>query len=392
MMRLLIVVLLGFGFGIALLELVRGDPGYLLVSIYGKTLETSLWFAITVTLAVLALLWALFWVIRRLLRGTLRGGRWFVAKRAKGVEQRYREGLLHYLVGNWNEAARLLNTLRSKRQLPVVRTIVVAQSLAQQGDIDGACRRLVEAEANHAEDLRWLHLARFDILLAAKRCDEAEAILLALADDNVSREELDLREIRLRYQQRAWPALIDVAPKLEKFRDTLEPTDVYRNALLTFAEQEPKDPEAAQKLWHNLPKKLRQTPAMLEAYGRVLYASGLQQELAEFTEINLTRNWLPELVQLYGKIDQVDKHRRLQHAQRWHGRHGDKEELLFTLGILAYKNQLWGQARKYFEKLITSEDNSRALYALGLIAERLDDPAGSFDYFKRAAGINALKY
>ena len=63
---------------------------------------------------------------------------------------------------------------------------------------------------------------------------------------------------------------------------------------------------------------------------------------------------------------------RLLHALLQISQHRDDATLLYALGVLCERAQLWGKAQTYFEASLAVEDAWRTRVALGELFGRLD--------------------
>ena len=388
----LILVLIFFGVGIWLLGVIQGDGGYVLISLYGKTLETSFWFAAT-TLFVLLLLGYLFWgLIRKIFRTILRGGAWFSGQRSLAIERQYREGLLNFLTGDFKTANKQLSAVSRRNELPVVRVIASAQAMAVEGEFDEALGTLKSAEEKYPQDLPWLMKARVPLLVKAGKIRDAEFVLsqlklIAANDAALPR----LEHLILREGENWQDASLFVSDK--KLAKTLTHEDVEQTHAHAL-EQLLHDPNLSEdklaSLWSNIPKQLKSRPPILLPYAQLLFMTKQHALLEEVIVFAFETQWISELIDLYAKLESKDVTAQLNRAERWLKRNPEDTHLLLCLGVLSIKSQLWGKARDYFEQANALRENPRALYFLGYISEKLNEPNRSNTYYKRAAELAHL--
>ena len=148
MKRLAFFSLLFVVLGIFLIEKIQTDAGYVLISFGTRTIETSIWFAIACVISVFLLVLFIVWLGLKLWTSVTGSVTWLSSRRSLKVEQKFRDGLLHFFTGNWEQAKSLLSN-RSKEGLPIVRALATAEALDRQGDRDGqeAVARLEERGA-----------------------------------------------------------------------------------------------------------------------------------------------------------------------------------------------------------------------------------------------------
>lgn len=383
----LIVVLICFGLGIWLLELMQKDAGYVLISLFGWTLETSFWFAIGVLVVAVFSAYAVYRTIRKLIRTLIDGTAFFSQRRSIGVERRYREGLLHFLTGDFKQASKFLASVSRRDELPVVRVIASAQAIAIQGDVEQGKLMLREAEKKYPKDLVWIYKALIPLLVQSGASDEVEPLIQKLKelnpnDSSIARlEHYKLRQ--LNNWQGATQLLADKKLSKTFAGDDIENT--YISALEQLRVDAHLDESSVTTLWESIPKQYKRKPELIVPYAKLLFATKQHALLEELISFTLDKYWLPDLVDLFAKLESSDPALQLKKAERWLTKHDEDKVLALTLGVLAMKNQLWGKARSYFESAARDGDNPRALYFLGFISEQLKDEQASQDYYKRAA-------
>ena len=63
--------------------------------------------------------------------------------------------------------------------------------------------------------------------------------------------------------------------------------------------------------------------------------------------------------------------RQLEQAERWLAQHNQDATLLYALGVLCERAQLWGKAQTYLEASLALDDRWRTHVALGELLARL---------------------
>ena len=87
---------------------------------------------------------------------------------------------------------------------------------------------------------------------------------------------------------------------------------------------------------------------------------------------SLEREWNSDLVALYAECRPADGGPQLEQAERWLAKHPDDATLLYALGALCERGQLWGKAQTYFEASLAVDDSWRTRVALGELFARLN--------------------
>ncbi len=112
-------------------------------------------------------------------------------------------------------------------------------------------------------------------------------------------------------------------------------------------------------------------PRIARAAAQTLIALGGDREAADVLARSIEREWNPELVRLYAECRPADVSPQLEKAEHWLASHSDDATLLYALGVLCERAQLWGKAQSYLEASLAHEDAWRTRVALGELFARL---------------------
>jgi len=123
--------------------------------------------------------------------------------------------------------------------------------------------------------------------------------------------------------------------------------------------------------WSKLSDSEQRNPKIARAAARSFIALGGDREAVDILTKSLEREWNSELVELYAECRPADGAPQLEQAERWLAKHRDDAALLYALGVLCERAQLWGKAQTYFEASVAVEDTWRTRVALGELFARL---------------------
>jgi HemY protein len=214
-------------------------------------------------------------------------------------------------------------------------------------------------------------LVQLEIQLAA---GEHEAVITALGERAGGKPNLQgLRLLAKAYAgQENWSAVIGLLAQLKKRRafDGRELADLEYRAYLGVLNAAPASD--LKKVWSGLPTDQRKRESVIECYGRLLLEGGDDLEAEKVLAKAIKHSWDGRLVAQYGRIRGRDPARRLKQAEGWVKAHPEDANLMLCLGRLSLRNDLWGQARDYFEtshrlqpKAETCAELARLLFSLG---------------------------
>jgi HemY protein len=123
--------------------------------------------------------------------------------------------------------------------------------------------------------------------------------------------------------------------------------------------------------WARVPENDRLQPKVARAAARSFLQLGSDREAADILAKSLERRWDPSLLPLYAECRAPDATRQLETAERWLVSHNDDATLLYALGRLCERQQLWGKAQTYLEASLALENHWRAQVTLGDMLSQL---------------------
>ena len=131
------------------------------------------------------------------------------------------------------------------------------------------------------------------------------------------------------------------------------------------------DADGLRAYWGQLSEAEQHMPKIARAAARSFMAMGGDREAADILARSLERNWDSDLVALYSAARPADTTPQLEQAERWLAAHRDDATLLYALGVLCERAQLWGKAQSYLEASLALDANYRTQVALGELLGRL---------------------
>lgn len=350
---LLLMAVAGLAGGLLVHELAR-EGGYLLISLYGYSLETSVWFALLALLVTGLLVWLAIWLLSGLLQGLTGATRLLV----HGSDERNRrllaEGLLDFMEGNWKQARKRLVKTADRSLLPVINYLAAARAAFELGEREEARQLLARAEQLGPQHRLATALAQARMEFMDKRYEECLSTLARVQKDApLHPVVLDLRR-QCYLALEDWNALQELLPLLKKHRPQVaQETEALELRCLQHrldqAAQQPEPQAALEKTWASFDSKAQRLPDLLLHYAGKLVAAGLEPRAESLLRASLDKHWDDRLLDLYGRLAGADPARQLLTAEGWLKARPRNATLLLALGRLALRNRLWGKAREYFE-------------------------------------------
>ncbi len=390
MIRLLIYSILALGLGSALALLLASDPGYLLISFRGTTVEATL-ATVVVTLLILVVLGvALVWLLRLLNPVHWFRGSWF--RRAPADTTAHALQLL--LLGRWQESYKIFVEGAERAEVPELNYLLAAVAAYQRGDKPSWQWCLDQAERKSSGTAQGIK--SFRALLDARTGQPEQALALLLALHRLTpASPFVLVQIKDIYaSQGRWDELATLLPEMEKQKviDGEELRVLTETAHVQRLEQASATGVDSLRLaWHDVPKPLKQNEKLIDAYLRRLLQYGQDTEAGVLLTSVLKKDWSDNLVGMLGFVHVRNPQEALLLMETWLKQRPNNPVLLLTLGRLSLRNQLWGKGREYFE-LALRVTNSPELVAeinaeLARLLEHLGERDKSLACYQKALGM-----
>ena len=371
-MRLLLAFLVLAAAAVTVALLARINAGYALFVAPPYRIELSLNAFVAIVLAVFALGYVLLRLAARLARlpGEVRESR-----RRRQVERaraKQDAAVVALIEGRDGKARQYAEEALAIPGSSPVAALVAARAALETRDFDGVEAALARTDA------RATSLAVPRLMLEAETALERGRTNDALSRLGELKQEAGLHTAALRLEMRALtaagrhreiPPLVDQLVK-RKVYDAAQGEMIRAGAHAEALEALAHDASGLRDYWRRLPEADRVHPNVARAAARSFLALGGVHDAAELLLRSLERGWDPDLVTLYAECA-ADNARQLETAEGWLKTHNDDASLLFALGRLCERAQIWGKSQTYYEASLALDPHWRAHLALGELFARL---------------------
>lgn len=371
-MKLVLTLLLVLVLGAAAGLLFQGDNGYVLLAWHGWSVETSV-LALLLLLVVAGGAARLAWGV--IAQGWRLPRRWRARQRER-AQSDLDEGMAALLQGRWKAAEQQLLGHVSHARTPALNFIFAARAAHLAGETNRRDKFLGIAADAAGQDDPTVLLTRAEFLIAERDYRAALAVLQQLPSP-ADRSPKTLRARLLCYRMlHEWDALKDLLPALRE-QDVLAADDwqpLAREIHVALLERagDTHDREAVDHAWNDVPKSLREGPALIQAHANALEAAGDPQAAAATIAEFLGKRWDEGLVLRFGEIE-ADAEAQLHSVEKWLRQHGEQSALLLTAARLYKRRQIWGKARSCLERSIHAGPTPEAYLELGALLAELGE-------------------
>ncbi|MFN3239503.1 MAG: heme biosynthesis HemY N-terminal domain-containing protein [Pseudomonadales bacterium] len=323
LLYLLVVVVIAGVIG----TLAKRDPGYVLVSYDGATLQTGLW----VFLAGLFLLAFAVWLLLRLWRGVFAGAarlqQWRKDRGLTRSLEHTSRGLLYLQEGNPQRAEKFLTSGIKKQPLPAINYLHLAKAADAQNhaeDREKYLRLAITADSGAAPAVA---MARAELALAR---EDWSGCLTALKDAPSTDRALLVKKSAL-LGQGDWQTVGELLPALKKIMSDEAFQRLQHQQVLAAIRDSGLSDEQKLKFYRSADDVIQRDAMVMLALAEHL---STEKELEVLLRKAIKRSWQPELVEAYGELGPETAGKRLKVALAWQKQHPIDPSLSYCLGRL----------------------------------------------------------
>lgn len=430
MSKLTIYILLAIAAGLAIGYAVQLDPGYIRLSWMNYLVETTVWVALILIIAVILIIQLLLKMLFALLSTRAGFRSWRQDYADARAHKRTQRGLVDFAEGRWDRAQRRLVGAADRSQTPMMSYLTAAQAASEKGDV-ARCNQLLNQARDTASGSDFaVDLTRAQMYVTRDQYAEAKALLLQLNQRKAGHSAV-LRMLRqCMLETGDWAGLVALLPALRKHLglsneqiDGMErsawfnlldnqatavsigsaPEVVTTSAVSlekpgahdrqhdrqegaaadspatksTQPRPRPSDTAALDEVWSSIPQKFAQQTVFMKTYLRGLEKAGALGEALAVLRRELKKNWNGELAVAYVQIataaGEADHARK--DLRKWQTADSSDPDLKLALGIAAEQSGDLDDARSCLEDSLRKRESSEAYEALGRVASKQGDHA-----------------
>ena len=352
------------------------DRGYVLINVWGYTIESSLvtWLVL-LTLAFFALHFSLRFLVN-LFHVPTGMRQWREQRRHQRANQALLDGLVRMAEGDWRHAKKEVLKHISDSRAPMLNYLAAARAAHELNEYDQRDRYLKLAGQHASVNDVGVKLTQAELQLSQHQQEQALATLRTLQLVNPQHRTV-LKTLSTLYLELGdWNNFIDMIPQLRRRKvfSASELDALERRAYIAFlSPQPPVSAKRLSELWYRVPQHVQNHIDVLTTYIHLLLDQGSSDIVEPMIRNALKRDWNPELVRLFGIIEGADPKAQLMHAEQWLSVKDNDPMLLLTLGRLCLRNQLWGKARSYFESSIAADGPAESYNELARFLEGMGE-------------------
>lgn len=356
---------------------------------YGSwSIETSLPMAVI----SLLILFLIFYLIIRLIQETKiwpkRLRLWGRKRKQQKMLELTKLGLIDLMDNKWQKGEINLDRAAKLSPLPVINYLGAAYAASRQQAFDRRDHYLQNLSQTSSLPDLYIHLWQAKFQMMDHQWEQAEINLHQLYQHYPKHSEVIKLLAKVYQHQQNWQQLQVLLPQIQKQGIFLEndyqslAEQTFKNSLELSANQ--KNVDGITEVWRQVPHKLHSL--LLANYVKGLLKCKQDQQAMILIERFLKQQWYPDLLIFYSKLNNTDINHQLNKAENWLKKYPECPKLLYCLGILCLRSQLWGKAKDYLTSALSLEPSIENHYALAQVNEALKEPMTALYHYR--LGIN----
>ncbi len=387
-MRYLVLIVVGLALAILAGNLLSYDSGLMLFSYAGYSIQMSLSVFVVLSLLVFVAVYfivRLLWGLWRLPRNV---NRWSKHRRHRRAEKLLNRGVLAELEGDWKEAENAYKRSATYSSKPMVNYLAAARAAQQQGAMDRRDTYLGLAHDAESSPGLALGLTQAKLQLGQGQTEQAYATLNQLVDEQGDDRQINTLLLEVASDLGEWSQaqelLSDARKRKSISRDNLR---LRQQAIYAGQLRAATDLEQLDSCWGQVPGKLREEPAIIEAYVEASIRLERTADCEAILRKAIRKEWRDSLVRLYGLVEANKLTRQLQFAEKLIDSHKNSAILHLSLGRLCSKLGLWGKARSYLQESIALQATAESCQAMAFLLEEQGEKEEAASYFRKGLGL-----
>ena len=385
--KLLFLILLTLAAAIGIGLFAHDYPGHMVLRLPGWRVETSLSFfivALLVTIVVLVLLLRLITGIGRL---PGRAVRWRKDRRRLRGEATMRRGLLALIEGDWKRAEKLLNKGADESRAPLINYLAAARAAQEQGELERRDQylRLAHQQSPNADIV--IGIAQAELQMNQQQTEQALATLKHLYDRKPDQGHIQQMLVQTYSQVGDWESVLQLLPQLSRAKLIKEEQrhELELRAYIGLMQRAGNhgSRESLDAVWRDTPRKLRGEPRLVEAYVDECLRIGATDGCEPMLKRALRKQWTPELMTLYGRIEGGDPIKQLDFVEKFLDSHPREPTILLTAGRLSLRCGLWGKAKAYLKQSIDARPQPETYRELADLLRQQGEHAEASRYYQQ---------
>jgi len=378
-----------FVVAVALATAGRFDTGQVLLVYPPYRVDISLNLFVVGLIVLFIVLYALMRAIRNIWRMPQRVAAFRARSRVAKAQAALRDAIANLYAGRFSRAEKAARDSLNNPDNKGAAGLIAASAAHRMREYARRDEWLAQIDEPDWQDARLMATA--DMRADGRDADGSLEALKQMQTQGGRRIHAQQIALRAQQQLKNWSEVLKLVKTLEK-REAIHPAVAVRLRQLA-AENLLRDrrhnADALLELWHSLSPTERHSPRLADLAAELLIGLNRPNDARKIVEEALAQNWDARLLRRYPDTAGDDALPLIQKAEAWKNDRPEDADLLFALGRLCLRQQLWGKAQSFLEMALKLADNEplkiRSHRALARLHEQLGDAAKASQHYRESA-------
>jgi HemY protein len=386
-----------FVIAVALATVGRFDAGQVVFVYPPYRVDVSLNLFIVGVVVAFLLLYAILRFVRNIVTMPRRVAAYRARMRVEKANSALRDAVSNLYAGRFSRAEKAARDSLSDEKNTGAAGLIGATAAHRLHEYARRDEWLTQVEDPDLQEARLMATA--DMRADGRDADGALAALAEMRSQGGRRIHAQQIALRAQQQLKNWSEVLKLVKTLEK-REALHPAVAVRLRQLaaeSLLRDRRHNADALLELWQSLSPIERHSPRLADCAAELLIALDRQNDARKIVEEALAQNWDARLLRRYpdtvgATASSSDALPLIQKAEAWRKDRPEDGDLLFALGRLCLKQQLWGKAQSFLEAALKSADANdneplkiRSHRALARLHEQLGDGEKAATHYRESA-------
>jgi HemY protein len=366
------------------------NAGQVLIVYPPYRIDVSLNFFVVAIVVLFLVLYAMTRIVRNVWTMPQRVAAYRTRSRERKAHAALREAIGNLFAGRFSRAEKAAREALAHESNKGAANLIAASAAHRLREYMRRDEWLAAIDGSDWQDARLM--ASADMRADGRDAEGALAALTEMQSQGARR--LHAQQIALRAQQQLknWGEVLKLVKTLEK-REAIHSAAALRlrqQAAEHLLRDRRHDADALRALWYSLAAAERHSPRLADLAAELLIELNRHDEARKIVEEALQHNWDARLLRRYPDTAAGDVLPLIQKAEAWHKSRPQDPDLLFALGRLCLKQQLWGKAQSFLESALRLSTDNEALAirthrALAQLFEELGDASRASEHYRASA-------
>jgi HemY protein len=221
-----------------------------------------------------------------------------------------------------------------------------------------------------------------ELLVDQHKSDEALGAVKELNASGIRHIQVLRWALKANQQAKRWPEVLRLVRTLDKHR-ALHPALSNRLRELAYEDllqEHGHDVESIRRVWYDIPAADRKKASVAHCAAEAFNARGLHEDARNAAEKALDEDWDQRLLRAYreaaGPEGSAALLMQIERCEQWTLERPTDPELALTLGVLCFRQKLWGKAQRHMEQALSDAVEGRTVREANLKLAQMHEALG----------------